>query len=221
MKSLTDITTAIENVRKFQATATTAAAALENELQKVNASRFDADYKQEQTRMLRAKFTPPISEALQAVTTISRELSTSKAAWSSKQNVLARRSLTAPAGDLNTAKDAGLEAVSRLAILTELKLMPDTMLHALADTAKADPYKQGLLHLITLENNSRAGVSPVYEPISLDDVDLPDQQNALSAITEAEGVRYVLENTAKAALGGRVNPIDRLAAGRAAQGVLK
>jgi hypothetical protein len=214
MKTLNEIQQAVQTIRTHQTTAQNSASLLESELQKVNDGTRSAEYVQQQTVALRAKHTPAITEALQAVTAISTELSASQSAWTDKRHVLAQRSLTA-GENFNTPKDAGLEAISRIAKMQELALLPGDLLHSMADAAKGDIRKHGLLHLISIENNSRSDSTPGWSPISLDDVELPDRTQALALLQEMAGARHTMENTFKAAINGRSNPVDRITAARA------
>ncbi|OGU11551.1 MAG: hypothetical protein A2075_23370 [Geobacteraceae bacterium GWC2_58_44] len=217
MKTLSQIDLAVKTIRQHQETAQRQASALEGELMKVNDGTRSAEYVTQQTSVLREKFVPAVREALAAVTGIVGELSASQAAWQSKAFVLSQRALTSTgSGNLyGPAADPALEAMSRISTMMELAKMPTDMVHQVADTAKGNPQKHGLLHLAILENSSRDTSSSNWSPISLDDVELPDRTQALALITEANGAQASLENVWKTAIGSRVNPADRIAAARA------
>jgi len=213
---LTAITTAVSDIRNYQQTATTAAAALTNELGKINDGSRSAEWIEQQTVATREKYTPAITTALKEVTDIARTLSAASALWEDKRLVLSRRALTPTDGNLyGPAKDITAESQARIALMMELAKTPTDMLHRIAERAKVDPKGGALLHLAALENNSRDTTAAGWGPISYDDVELPDRTQALQLLQEAKGATLALENTWKSAIYGKVNPVDRIIAARA------
>ena len=207
MKALQEITNALKTIRSHREAAENAASQLSTEIGKID-SRFSPEIIKDKTAELKAKFTPTIIENLRKVSDLNDELRPTTPFWESRSFVLSQRPIT-------RSENPADEAVVRLSRMTEYSKMPlaTLELHLQATKAGGVP-KQGELYLVHLEHSSRAG-QPGWEPFSIDDVELPDRQEALTMLNEAKATQTAIENIWRGAERGSVLPTERMTAARA------
>jgi hypothetical protein len=160
------------------------------------------------------KYAPKIIEARTVAKTIKKEIEEYKPAWLSVEHILSTRPVSATGENLFQAKDASVEAMTRMSMSAELKNATATQLHLRAADAKQS-FRYGELFLIYQEMNSRDTKSPGWAPIDLSGVVLHDQHKAKGLFSELTVSVMAAEQMALNAIGARIDPTDKLAFGHA------
>jgi len=154
---------------------------------------------------VREKHGKAIFEQLAVVHGEAERLQKTESYWKDKTFLLSQAPLT---------ENPTHEPLARLSALTEFAKMPDYLLRANAELAKDDK-RLAELHLLRLEHESRAS-SPGWTPLSLDGLELPDQKEALSLLSESRQLAAEVPLRLKAAEGRQVTPLDKLSVARTA-----
>ncbi|HOI17584.1 MAG TPA: hypothetical protein PK036_14695 [Geobacteraceae bacterium] len=172
-------------------------------------------YIEEKVTEARGKATPAIYEALGRINALHESLVSDERFWRDKRFLLSTKPLTEALNSIPgaPAKDAGVEAMARIAKMTELSKLDAEQLHLAAENAKLEK-QWGELHLITLENNGRDQKQPGWKAIDLSDVVLEDQEQALRLFGEARKMASGISLAMKTAEGKAVSPTDRINAER-------
>lgn len=216
MLPLQSIEETLKTMRTHQATAKRLLEALNAEIVSISADTTrNQDYKDKKIVEARSKATPAIYETLGLINKEHKKLVKASIFWKDKQFVLSQKPLTEAKGAWSgaEAKDAGVEATSRLAKMMELSKMENAHLQLAADDAKQWK-RYGELYLILLENSSRDVSAPSWKHIDLGDVVLEDQTAVLDLIREAGAMQYSISFQLKEAQGINLSAVDRLAAAR-------
>lgn len=216
MITLGQIQEGLKEMKRHQTTVQQLQAALDADIARINGDGTrHAAYVAEKTAEARSKATPAICETLGKINALHEGLVKSAAPWKDKRFILAAKPLTEPLNGIPgaPAKDAGVEAMTRLAKMTEFSKLDADLLHALAEDAKREG-RFAELHLLALENNSRDQRQPGWKAIDLADVVLDDQRQALELFTEAHRIANGISSALKAAEGKPVSPTDRISAAR-------
>lgn len=199
-----------------ETTAATYQAALDKKIEAINSDGTrHKDYIAEKEKEARDAASPKIYETLGHINSAHESLVNERRFWESKPFILSQKPLTEPLNGLHgaPAKDGQLEASSRLALLTELRMMKNDQIHLFAEDKKSTK-QYGALYLATLENGRRDPKSPDWQPISLDDVVLDDQVQALALFDKANRIANGISMRIQQAMGKPVSAIDRLNAAR-------
>lgn len=216
MMTLGMIQEGLKEMKRHQTTVQQLQAALDADIARINGDGTrHAAYVAEKTAEARGKHTPGIYAALSEINTLHEGLLKGAAPWQDKRFILAARPLTEPLNSIPgaMAKDPGVEAMARLAKMTEFSKLDADLLHAMAEDAKRDG-RFAELHLACLENNSRDMKQPGWTPIGLSDVVLDDQVKALELFTEANRIANGISSALKMAEGKAVSPVDAINAAR-------
>ena len=216
MITLGAIQKTLETMRQHQAEVTRLQGELDTTIARITADGTrHPDYIREKTVEARTKSLPAIYAALGKINALHEGLVKGAGPWKDKRFILAARPLTEPLNGIPgaPAKDPGVEAMARLAKMTEYRLMDADLIHAMAADAKREG-RFAELHLLALENNSRDQKQPGWSPIDLSDVVLDDQVQALELFAEANKIANGISSALKMAEGKAVSPVDRISAAR-------
>jgi hypothetical protein len=216
MKTLGAIEEVVKKMWQHQAEVTRLQGELDATIARITADGTrHPGYIKEKVTEARSKATPAIYETLGKMNAIHQELVKDERFWQDKRFLLSTKPLTEP---LNAhpgapAKDAGVEAMSRIAKMTEFSKLDAEQLHLAAENAKREG-RFAELHLLTLENNSRDQRQPGWQAIDLADVVLDDQEQALRLFGEARKMSNGISLAMKTAEGKTASPIDKINAER-------
>jgi hypothetical protein len=145
--------------------------------------------------------------------------------WQDIKFVLSKALLTpARKDDPTLPVEPDKESMARLARLTEFSKMDDAHLRMTAastleeaeriDTSKGRDVKYAELYLINLENDSRTGKEG-WIPINFDRVRLPERDNALKLLNEAQKMAATIPLQMQTAEGRKISPVEKITAARA------
>ncbi|MFA6498776.1 MAG: hypothetical protein WC256_13980 [Desulfurivibrionaceae bacterium] len=215
MMDQTAVQEALAKVRAHRSAVDQAANAIKQGIASLPTEGLTNEYKEKKTQEVRARFIPSILAALSETTKINDQLRGTQAFY---ENTPFLMSLEPVSKRLNNAPAAPAEnqvheAQTRHALLAEYAKMPNALLQAAADHAKAAG-NYGHLHLASIENASRDQKDPSWKQISLDGLELPHQKEALNAIREAKAHQLFLENIWREAEGRKVDPSSAITAQR-------
>ena len=212
MQSLGQLQETLKVMRRHQGEVTRLQGELDTAIARItkDATRHPS-YIAEKVAELRSKATPAIYETLGKINALHETLLKGAAPWKDKRFLLSTKPLTEPLNSIPgaPAKDPGVEAMARLAKMTEFRLMDADQLHMLAEAAKSEK-RFAELHLACLENNSRDHKQPGWTPIDLADVVIPDQQEALQLLAESNKIANGISSALKMAEGKAVSPVDAI-----------
>lgn len=212
-KKLFVLRSSVEDSRRHKATALSELAAINGKLSAISRDLKD-EVIQAKTVEIRNQHSENIVKSFGAVKTLADDARRHEQYWNNKPFLLSLKPIT-PAFDsqpLQGPKDAALEAATRLATMTEAKLMPSTLLHLRA-TAAINSGRYGEAFLLSLENDTRHQDKD-YQPVSFERVELPEQREALRLISEIKQLEAESENLWRESTGAHVPATARLTAAR-------
>lgn len=216
-KPISEIKSVLDKITAHKSAAEAAFTQMQHEIGKID-PRFSADVIAEKTKEVRSKHSEAVRDNFSQVRELSTALSGSRQFWSNKSFVLSRRSAseTTTGHPAAPPKDAGAEATTRLQLMIEFKQMPTDLLRlrVLAEKSAAmSGAPAGSLYLASAEYSTRTA-APEYEAISLDDVVLADQREALQMLDAAQAAGTATEHLFRQSLGQKITPTDRMNAAR-------
>lgn len=214
---LSNIESALKKIEAHRQAAQTALSAMQHEIGNID-PRFSSSVIAEKTKEIRAKHGEVVRANFVSLKELSDSLKTTRQFWSSTPFVLSTRAASATANGHQAAapKDAAVEELTRLRMMQEFKAIPTELLRLrlLAEkSAVAAGGPAGGLYLASTEYNQRQDEKD-YEPVSLDDVELPDQKEALQMLDAAKATETVTEQAFRQSLGQTITPTDRINAAR-------
>lgn len=221
MKQFSEIRTDLDKINVHRTATEAAYAAMQEETSKID-PRFSAEVIADKTKEVRNKYFETIQTNFSALRDLSTGLMESRQFWSNKNFMLSRRSASETVNGHPAAppKDPGIEANTRIQLMSEFKAMPTELLRlrVLAEKSAAiSGGPAGGLHLALSEYKTRANTSE-YEAVSIDEVILSEQKEALQMLDSARAAEITTEQIFKLSLGQKLSPVDVINAERAKQG---
>lgn len=216
-KPLSEIKITLEKISTHKSAAEAAFNQMQQDVGRID-PRFSAEVKADKTREIRSKHAETIRANFAPLRELADGLKATRQFWASKDFVLSGRaaSETVNGHAAAKAKDAGIEASARLQMMTEFKAMSTELLRlrVLAEKSAAIAGSPaGGLYLASMEYATRVH-APDYEAISLDDVVLEDQRQALQMLDTAKAAETATEHLFRQSLGQTLTPADRITAAR-------
>ncbi|MBZ0096987.1 MAG: hypothetical protein K8H75_16660 [Sulfuricella sp.] len=172
---------------------------------KSDGTRHD-DFIKEKVDEARAKALPQLGEKLGTFGSRLEAVKAQRKFWESKPMILSLQTF-----DSDVAKDAQIRAAK----LAELASMDSPLLQLTADSALEDA-DLPTIYQCYLASRDRHG-TPGWRGLSLDDVVIPEQAEALQIIQQCTALTMQAEDIAKLASGGGLTPTRRLQTARASQ----
>ncbi|GEM_PF-2600705 len=216
-KSLSEIKTNLDKISSHKSAAESAFTQMQHDIGKID-SRFSAEVIREKTAEIREKHAGTIRDNFSQIRELSDSMAGARQFWSNKSFILSTRpaSETVNGHAATAAKDAGIEATTRLQMMTEFQRMPTELLRlrVLAEKSAAMAGSPaGGLYLASMEYATRSQ-APDYEAISLDDVVLEDQRQALQMLDAVKAAETSTEHLFRQSLGQTITATDRITAAR-------
>lgn len=215
MMTQEQIKAALNEIRQHRQTADNAAAAVTAGIASLPTHGMTGEYIAEKQKAVREKHVPSIISAISAVSDLNTQLRNSQAFYENTALLVSMEPVSKRLNGCPTApaENPLHEAQTRHALLAEYALLPNTLLQAIADQAKASG-DYGRLHLASIVNASRDEKDPTWKAIGLDGVDLPQQREALNSIKEGKAQQLFMEASWRASEGRKSDSSSMITAQR-------